>query len=60
MAFDWLETKLTQRAEQGLLRQRYCQQYEKDNIICINDSHYLNFSSNDYLGMRQHEGVLQA
>jgi len=60
MAFDWLETKLTQRAEQGLLRQRYCQQYEKDNIICINDNHYLNFSSNDYLGMRQNEGMLQA
>lgn len=60
MAFDWLETQLSERAEQGYLRQRKCQQYEKDNIICINDAHYLNFSSNDYLGMRHHEGVLQA
>ena len=60
MAFHWLDDSLSARAEQGLLRQRHCQQYEKDNIICINGEHYLNFSSNDYLGMRQHEGVLQS
>ncbi|BCO18471.1 8-amino-7-oxononanoate synthase [Alteromonas sp. KC3] len=60
MAFNWLEAKLTERAQHGLLRQRHCQQYEKDNIVCINGEHYLNFSSNDYLGMRQHEGVLQS
>lgn len=59
MAFQWLAPTLQQRSEQGYLRQRQCQQYEKDNIICINDQHYLNFASNDYLGMRQHEGVLQ-
>ena len=60
MAFHWLDDALSARAEQGLLRQRHCQQYEKDSIICINGEHYLNFSSNDYLGMRQHEGVLQS
>ena len=60
MAFHWLDDSLSARAEQGLLRQRHCQQYEKDSIICINGEHYLNFSSNDYLGMRQHEGVLQS
>lgn len=60
MSFSWLEDALTQRAQAGLLRQRVCQQYEKDNVICINGDHYLNFSSNDYLGMRQHEGVLQS
>ncbi len=60
MAFHWLDDSLSERAEQGLLRQRHCQQYEKDSIICINGEHYLNFSSNDYLGMRQHEGVLQS
>ena len=60
MAFNWLEDSLSSRAHQGLLRQRHCQQYEKDSIICINGEHYLNFSSNDYLGMRQHEGVLQS
>ena len=60
MSFSWLDDALTQRAQAGLLRQRVCQQYEKDNVICINGDHYLNFSSNDYLGMRQHEGVLQS
>ncbi|MDO6568876.1 8-amino-7-oxononanoate synthase [Alteromonas sp. 1_MG-2023] len=60
MAFDWLEARLSERAQQGYLRKRVCQQYEKDNIICIDGEHYLNFASNDYLGMRQHEGVLQS
>lgn len=60
MAFNWLESRLQKRASQGYLRQRYCQQYERDNIICINGEHYLNFASNDYLGMRQHEGLLQS
>ncbi|BFT30843.1 8-amino-7-oxononanoate synthase [Alteromonas sp. D210916BOD_24] len=60
MAFEWLEGQLRGRAEQGLLRQRHCQQYERENVICINGEHYLNFSSNDYLGMRQHDGLLQA
>lgn len=59
MSFQWLGPMLRQRSEQGYLRQRQCQQYEKDNIICISDAHYLNFASNDYLGMRHHEGVLQ-
>lgn len=60
MAFDWLQTALTQRAEDGYLRTRHCQQYEKDAVINIDGEHYLNFASNDYLGMRQHQGVLQA
>jgi len=60
MAFDWLEARLNERAQQGYLRKRVCQQYEKDNIICIDGEHYLNFASNDYLGMRHHEGVLQS
>lgn len=60
MAFDWLEARLSERAQQGYLRKRVCQQYEKDNIICIDGEHYLNFASNDYLGMRHHEGVLQS
>ena len=60
MAFHWLDDSLSACKAEQSLRQRHChQQYEKDSIICINGEHYLNFSSNDYLGMRQHEGVLQ-
>lgn len=60
MAFDWLQASLAQRAEDGYLRTRHCQQYEKDAVVNIDGEHYLNFASNDYLGMRQHQGVLQA
>lgn len=60
MAFDWLSSTLQSREEKGYLRQRVTQSYEKDNIICIDGAHFLNFASNDYLGMRHHEGVLQA
>ncbi|MEW9799209.1 8-amino-7-oxononanoate synthase [Alteromonas sp. CYL-A6] len=60
MAFERLADYLSHRKAQGYLRQRRCQHYEKDNIVCIDGEHYLNFASNDYLGMRHHEGVLQA
>lgn len=60
MAFSWLDATLNARDEEGYLRRRVTQSYEKDNIICIDGAHYLNFASNDYLGMRHHEGVLQA
>ncbi len=60
MAFSWLGDTLNAREEDGYLRRRVTQSYEKDNIICIDGLHYLNFASNDYLGMRHHEGVLQA
>lgn len=35
MAFDWLETQLSERAEQGYLRQRKCQQYEKTTLFVL-------------------------
>lgn len=60
MAFDWLQSSLAQRHKEGYLRTRHCQQYEKDAVVNIDGEHYLNFASNDYLGMRQHQGVLQA
>lgn len=59
MAFDWLDTALDSKKQDGYLRTRAVVEYEKDGIICINGAHYLNFASNDYLGMRHDEGVLQ-
>lgn len=59
MAFDWIEQALSTRREQGYWRAPMAVEYEKDGIICIDGKHYLNFSSNDYLGMRHDEGVLQ-
>lgn len=60
MAFEFIDAALKQRQAAGYLRRRTCIEYEKDGIICIDGQHYLNFASNDYLGMRQHPGVLQS
>lgn len=60
MAFDFIRAGLVEKQQAGYLRERVCVEYEKDAIICINGEHYLNFASNDYLGMRQHQGVLQS
>lgn len=60
MAFDFIQTQLSQRAEQGLLRKRHTISGGAGALMQVGEQHYLNFSSNDYLAMRHHEGVLQA
>ena len=60
MAFEFIDTALKEKQEAGYLRRRHIVEYEKDDVICVNGEHYLNFASNDYLGMRQHPGVLQS
>lgn len=60
MAFEFLDTSLQQRKAQGLLRVRNCVQSSKDGIVEIAGNHYLNFASNDYLGLSQHGAVQQA
>ncbi len=59
MAFDFISKSLKERADANLLRQRYCVVSNKDNIIEVNGNHYLNFATNDYLGLSQHPQVLQ-
>ncbi|GGF81956.1 aminotransferase class I/II-fold pyridoxal phosphate-dependent enzyme [Alteromonas lipolytica] len=60
MAFDYIDSQLNERQQQGYYRQRTCIDYERDGIIAIDGQHYLNFGSNDYLGLRHDQGVLQA
>lgn len=50
MPFD-LQTALHERAQQGLLRQRQVLQSGQGRFIKLNECSYLNFSSNDYLGL---------
>lgn len=60
MSFEFLSDTLRERQQAGLLRQRNPIISNKDGIVEINGHHYLNFASNDYLGLSQHEQVLQA
>lgn len=60
MAFDFLGKALQERKQQGNLRSRTCVDYERDAVIAVNGQHYINFASNDYLGLRHNQQVLQA
>jgi 8-amino-7-oxononanoate synthase len=56
----WLSEQLQLREKNGLLRRRTCIEQNHDNVLSTQDSHFLDFASNDYLGLRSHPDVLQA
>lgn len=60
MAFEFIDTALKQRRNDGLLRQRNNVESAIGALIEVDGKPFLNFSSNDYLGMRQSTEVLQA
>lgn len=60
MAFERIAAALNERQEQGYLRRRRTVEQDHQGIITLDGQHYLNFASNDYLGMRQDQQVLQA
>lgn len=60
MAFDFIPWALDKRRREGLLRERHKVDATAGPLIEIAGQHYINFSSNDYLGMRRSGVVMQA
>ncbi|MCV2885990.1 8-amino-7-oxononanoate synthase [Aestuariibacter sp. AA17] len=60
MAFSCFEQALLAREREGLLRKRQSLAVSTGTLIDVAGQHYINFSSNDYLGLRQSMPVLQA
>lgn len=56
MAFTFISEQLSQQKKQTRYRQRICTNNCGDNLnhIIIEDKSYINFSSNDYLGLNNH------
>jgi len=60
MPFNFLKIELEQRVADSLLRKRVEIGNNSQAIIEVDAKHYINFSSNDYLGLSQHPDVLQS
>ncbi|KXI30759.1 aminotransferase class I/II-fold pyridoxal phosphate-dependent enzyme [Paraglaciecola hydrolytica] len=60
MAFEFISSVLNQRKQDKLWRSRHIIESAVDCMIQVDGRHYLNFSSNDYLGLRRSTVVAQA
>ncbi|MFT5815148.1 MAG: 8-amino-7-oxononanoate synthase, partial [Psychroserpens sp.] len=60
MAFDFLSENIAQQKQRARYRVRQCVAEQNGRYVKINDKSYLNFSSNDYLGLNHHPEINQA
>lgn len=60
MAFEYLSEKLAQQQSLSRYRQRHCVHPTSGTRIKVSGKEYINFSSNDYLGLSQHPVLLKA
>jgi len=59
-AFSFIQQSLAHRKASELYRQRNVVDSNVHQVLKIDGQHYLNFASNDYLGLSQHDDVLQS
>ena len=60
MAFEFIDQQLAQQNSQSRFRQRQCIVESKGTEITVDRKSYLNFSSNDYLGLNNHPLINKA
>ncbi|MFC3120732.1 aminotransferase class I/II-fold pyridoxal phosphate-dependent enzyme [Agaribacter flavus] len=60
MSFHFIQDANAKRKANGLFRRRVTISEVSDSVIKIDGNYFINFASNDYLGLSQHTEVLQA
>ncbi len=60
MAFEFLSHTVQQQQARARYRARHCVAKQSGRYVTINEQSYLNFSSNDYLGLNHHPEINQA
>ena len=60
MAFNFINEQLTARHQQGLYRSSTTMSGAQGRLLSVADKTYLNFSSNDYLGMAADPQLVKA
>lgn len=55
-----LQSRLKQRAAQDMMRHRLTLESGQDTEVSIDSKHFINFSSNDYLGLASHPKLTEA
>lgn len=60
MAFEFITANVQQQIERARYRARQCVAEQNGRNVTIDDKTYLNFSSNDYLGLNHHSEINKA
>ena len=60
MAFDFIEAQLQARLDEGLYRSCQTMTGQQGRLLSVNNKTYLNFSSNDYLGLASDPALIKA
>mgnify|MGYP000097223018 CR=1 FL=1 len=60
MAFEFITANVQQQKERARYRARQCVAEQNGRNVTIDDKTYLNFSSNDYLGLNHHSEINKA